>query len=72
MIRKILFMFVIASILAIIGLFIGANIGGNFFPNFEFMGGRGYEATGYLGALIGALIGLLLAFTSSNKYYSRK
>ena len=31
------------------------NIGGNHLSEFEFMGGRGYEAVGYLGALVGAL-----------------
>lgn len=36
------------------------NIGGNYFAEFEFMGGRGYEAVGYLGAITGAAIGMLL------------
>lgn len=44
----------------VVGLFIGMNIGGNYYPEFEFMGNTGYEATGYLGGLIGAIIGLLL------------
>ena len=46
-------------ILSLIGLFIGMNIGGNYFTSFEFMGQRGYEAVGYLGALIGAIVGFL-------------
>ena len=44
----------------VIGLFIGMNIGGNYFAEFEFMGGRGYEAVGYLGAITGAAICMLL------------
>jgi hypothetical protein len=37
-----------------IGFGIGANYGGNYATDFEFAGVRGYEATGLLGALIGA------------------
>ena len=37
----------------VVGLIIGMNIGGNHYSEFEFMGGRGYEVAGYLGALIG-------------------
>lgn len=58
--RPFIFGLAFAVVLGLIGLFIGTNIGGNYFPNFEFFGGKGYEATGYLGALIGALLGLFL------------
>lgn len=62
--RKILYGFsggvILSAIGLVIGLFIGMNIGGNYFYEFEFMGGRGYEAAGYLGAIIGAAIGILL------------
>lgn len=58
--NKILFALIGGVLLAITGLFIGMNIGGNYFASFEFMGGRGYEATGYLGAIIGAVIGVLI------------
>lgn len=44
----------------VIGLFVGINIGGNYFTDFHFMSGVGYEATGYLGGIIGAIVGLLL------------
>ncbi|HLQ83641.1 MAG TPA: hypothetical protein VK121_07380 [Pseudogracilibacillus sp.] len=44
---------VIAFIGLIVGRFIGVNIGGDYFPHFQFMGGNGYEATGYLGGSIG-------------------
>lgn len=48
------------------------NIGGNYFPDFEFMSGRGYEATGYLGAIIGAVIGMLLGILLGIKLSGRK
>jgi chromate transport protein ChrA len=38
----------------------GANIGGNYFVNFEFAGMRGYEATGLLGMMVGLSLGILL------------
>lgn len=44
----------------VMGLFIGMNIGGNYFTSFEFMSARGYEAVGYLGSIIGAIIGMVL------------
>lgn len=49
--KKILFGINGGVILSLIGLFIGMNIGGNYFTNFEFMDQRGYELGGYLGAL---------------------
>lgn len=58
--RKVLFGTIGFVLLSAVGLFVGMNIGGNYFPDFEFMGGRGYEATGYLGAIIGAVAGVLL------------
>ena len=54
-----------ASSGAVLGLMVGAMLGGNLFPQFEFAGVRGYEAVGDLGALIGAAafgaLGFLLA-----------
>ena len=44
---------------AAIGLFIGALIGGNFFPNFVFLGLRGYEAVGVLGLILGSILGII-------------
>lgn len=66
--RKIIFGIIGGAILAVIGLFIGMNIGGNYFPDFRFLTGRGYEATGYLGALIGALIGIILGVLFETKF----
>lgn len=65
--RKVLIGLVLGVVLALIGLFVGTNIGGNYFPDFEFLGGRGYEATGYLGGIIGALLGLLIGAFSVRK-----
>ncbi|SHJ87993.1 hypothetical protein SAMN02745751_03618 [Dethiosulfatibacter aminovorans DSM 17477] len=45
---------------AILGLLIGVEIGGNFFVDFEYVDVRGYEATGVLGAQIGALTGFII------------
>lgn len=45
---------------AVAGLILGAFIGGNFFTGFRFAGVQGYEATGVLGAWIGAPAGLIL------------
>lgn len=42
-----------------IGLMIGALIGGNYAEQFVFNGVRGYEATGQVGLILGALMGLL-------------
>lgn len=40
----------------IIGWITGANIGGNYFTDFTFNGVRGYEATGQIGSIIGAVL----------------
>lgn len=65
--NKILFGLIGGVFLSIVGLFIGMNIGGNYFTSFEFMGGRGYEATGYLGAIIGVVIGVSLGVFAGAK-----
>lgn len=50
---------------AALGLVSGANIGGNFAPDSELLGLRGYEGAGRLGLLLGlvagGLCGMLLA-----------
>lgn len=51
----------------IIGLITGMDIGGNYFPDFEFMGDRGYMATGNIGLFIGLLLGALTGFLLSKK-----
>jgi len=42
---------------AVVGLFLGAHVGGNFTPDFRFLHLRGYEATGVLGLLLGIFVG---------------
>ncbi len=48
--------------LGMLGLFVGALIGGNFAVDFRFNGVRGYEATGQVGFLIGAATGVVLSW----------
>ena len=43
----------------VVGLLVGATIGGNMADDFRFAGNRGYEATGVLGALIGLAVGIV-------------
>lgn len=49
---------IIGIISGLIGWVIGALIGGNYAEQFVFNGVRGYEATGQVGFILGALIGL--------------
>ena len=49
-------------ILGMVGMLIGALIGGNYATGFQFNGVRGYEATGQLGFMTGAAIGVLLSW----------
>lgn len=65
--RKLILILSFTIILTIVAFFIGMNVGGNYYPDFEFMGGKGYEATGYLGALIGAVLGLIIGVMLSQK-----
>jgi small-conductance mechanosensitive channel len=53
---------VIGFISAGIGMIVGALIGGNYAEQFVFNGVQGYEATGQLGFIFGALIGLILSW----------
>lgn len=56
----------------VIGMLVGFNIGGNYFIEFEFLGGRGYEAVGYLCAILGAVIGMLLGTIMGVKLSAKK
>lgn len=59
-ILKGIFLIVFMFIGFVIGLITGIQIGGNYFTSFEFLGQRGYEATGLIGSWIGlALFGFL-------------
>jgi uncharacterized membrane protein YeaQ/YmgE (transglycosylase-associated protein family) len=44
-----------------LGMLIGALIGGNFATEFQFNGVRGYEATGQVGFIIGAALGAMIS-----------
>lgn len=47
----------VAAVLgAVLGFVAGADIGGNWFTSVTLAGRRGYEATGLLGAPIGAIV----------------
>lgn len=53
--------FAVTFICSIGFLLLGFSIGGNFLTDFEFMGARGYEATGNIGFIIGIIVGLVLS-----------
>lgn len=61
----VLLILVLAFVGLVFGTMTGMNIGGNYFTNFEFMGARGYEATGIIGSFaggaLGSVIGIILA-----------
>jgi hypothetical protein len=57
-ILRILAVLVIGIVAGVVGLIVGALIGGNFAQQFIFNGVQGYEATGQVGFLIGAVVGL--------------
>jgi hypothetical protein len=58
-ILRVFAMIVVGFVSGVIGLIIGALIGGNYAEQFVFNGVRGYEATGQVGLIFGALIGLI-------------
>jgi len=49
----------IGFVCGIIGMIVGALIGGNFAEQFVFNGVRGYEAAGQIGFILAALMGLI-------------
>ena len=55
---RILIVVVIGLLAGVFGWIMGALIGGNYAEQFVFNGVRGYEATGQIGFILGALIGL--------------
>lgn len=54
------------------GWILGANIGGNYFTDFEFWGVRGYEAVGKIGSFAGGFLGALLAILLGVRVGSKK
>lgn len=61
LILRVFLAIIIGLVLGVIGLFVSMYIGGNYADaeNFVFNGVRGYEATGQVGFILGALIGLI-------------
>lgn len=57
-ILRILAVIAIGLVYGVIGLVVGAVIGGNFAREFVFYGVQGYEAVGQIGFLLGICIGL--------------
>jgi hypothetical protein len=48
--------------LGVLGMLVGALIGGNFATGFQLLGVRGYEATGQVGLILGAALGVLICW----------
>ncbi len=73
---RIAFSIIIILIFGFLGLVFGTitgmNIGGNYFTSFEFMGARGYEATGIIGSFVGATLGVLAGFVLSRLILKKK
>ena len=61
LISKVIIVIVSTVGVGILGWLVGAYIGGNFAQTFLFNGVRGYEATGQLGFIIGAILGITLS-----------
>ena len=49
----------IGFVCGVIGMIVGALIGGNYAEQFLFNGVQGYEATGQIGFILAGLIGLI-------------
>ena len=65
--RKILYGSVGAIIFMIVGFLIGTSLGGNYFPDFRLWTWVWYEATGWIGIIIGALLGAMIGAALSNR-----
>ena len=58
-------------LLGLVGMIVGAYIGGNFAESFVFNGVRGYEATSQLGFWVGIIAGVALGVLVLNKRSKR-
>lgn len=54
-----------------VGLAVGVDYGGNFCDRCEFNGVTGYEATGQVGFLVGASVGLLAGALGARALFKR-
>lgn len=59
---RILAVIVIGFVSGLLGMIIGALIGGNYAEQVVFNGVRGYEATGQIGLILGTLTGLIASW----------
>ena len=64
---KVVIVFASGLALGLVGMLIGALIGGNYATGFQFNGVRGYEATGQVGFILGAAIGALVSWIRMGK-----
>ena len=65
--RKILYGTIGALIFMIIGFLVGTSIGGIYFSDFRLWTWVGYEATGWIGIIVGALLGAIIGIDLSNR-----
>jgi hypothetical protein len=66
-IQKVVIILISAFILGMLGMLIGAYVGGNFLTSFQFFGVRGYEATSQVGFFVGAALGVLISWKRLKK-----
>ena len=59
---RFLLMLAVGIICGIVGMLIGAYLGGNYATNFQLNGVRGYEATGQVGFVVGAALGIFITW----------
>lgn len=59
---KVLIVLMLMFVGFVVGLITGIQIGGNYFTSFEFLGTRGYEATGLIGSWVGLVLFGLIGF----------
>jgi hypothetical protein len=64
---RILASIAIGFVSGIVGMLIGALIGGNYAEQFVFNGVQGYEATGQIGFILFVLIGIITSWRFLNK-----
>lgn len=55
----------------LIGAVTGANCGGNYATGFQFAGLRGYEATGFIGEIVGFIVMSFLSFVVARRLTRR-
>lgn len=51
----------------IVGFLVGTSIGGDYFTDFRLGTWVGYEATGWIGIIVGALLGAIIGIALSNR-----